>query len=202
MKSLLRRATPLLLLVFLIPAPAGAGATIEVEVGDPFFWPRDITVRTGDDVHWTRDDPSSTIEHNIREDNKIFYSGQPTHGTIDYRPTFSAGTFYYFCEVHGRGNMDGYVRVVPAIKGEPKGLPFKVRWAADATNTGSVYDVQYRVGSGDWHRWKKDTGSVSGVFGRNGKPVSVRSGKKYSFRARSGKDSASSDWSPRKSFTP
>ncbi len=98
--------------------------------------------------------------------------------------------------------MSGYVRVKPKVVAEPRGLSFTVQWATDATNTGSTFDVQYRVGSGDWRRWKSDTATNSKTFGKEGSPVTVQSGTRYSFRARSQKEFSTSDWSPRKSFTP
>jgi hypothetical protein len=84
----------------------------------------------------------------------------------------------------------------------PTGLPFTVRWATDTTNTGSTWDVQYRIGFGKWRGWKFDISNFKGVFGRHDKPVTVKKGKRYSFRVRSRKGASASRWSPRASFMP
>jgi hypothetical protein len=70
------------------------------------------------------------------------------------------------------------------------------------SETGSVYDVQFRVGSGNWRNWRRNTASLASVFGTNGNPVRVRDGVRYSFRARSQEGNATSDWSPARSFRP
>lgn len=194
------RRMALLVALFLLPAtPADAGQ-VNIEVHDSFFMPDDIGNQIGDTVRWFSD--GSTFEHNVREEGAIFRSGDPTAAPIDFPRVFSAGTFYYFCEVHRLAGMDGFVRIPVRISHPPDGLPFTVRWATEASQTGSVYDVQFKVGSGDWRNWKRDTGAFNGVFGRNGNPVRVRDGVRYSFRARSQEGDAHSRWSPVRRFTP
>lgn len=189
------------------PARVHAGDTIQVEVNDPFFAPRVVDPSVGQNVHWSRG-ATSGAEHNVQEDEEIFRSGNPTFGPIDYTRTFSAGSYHYYCRIHGSeaggnaGGMSGYVKVKPKVASEPSGLPFTVKWATKDTNTGSAFDVQYRVGQRKWRTWKADTRSFDGVFGASGSPISPHDGTKYSFRVRSQKESSTSDWSPRRSFTP
>ena len=84
--------------------------------------------------------------------------------------------------------MDGVVKVRPTFNANPTGLPFTVIWALTGTNTGTQFDVRYRVGTaGAWMRWKNDVTSRSGVFGLNGAPVQVSPGRTYQFQARSQK---------------
>jgi plastocyanin len=199
---LIRRLLPaILVLTVLLPVPAGAGQ-VNVEVHDSFFMPDELGNRVGHTVRWFSD--GTTLTHNVREDGQLFRSGAPTTAPIDYPVVFSAGTFHYYCEVHGSevGGMAGFVRIPARIRRAPDGLPFTVRWATQTSETGSVYDVQFKVGSGDWRRWKRDTTALSGVFGRNGNPVRVRDGVRYSFRARSQEGAAVSRWSPVRRFTP
>jgi hypothetical protein len=99
--------------------------------------------------------------------------------------------------------MQGVVKVRPISLAAPDGLPFTISWAlggATPTNTGNQFDVQYRVGTaGTWKVWKNDTTARSAVFGQNGQPVQVQSGRIYQFRARSQKStnpSQPSGWSP------
>jgi hypothetical protein len=165
-----------------------------------------MRVAVGDSVHWFRA-PDSTGPHNIREDGRLFWSGRSTDGPIDFTAVFSAGSFHYYCSTHGyplevdKDGMEGFVRVPVSLSRLPSGLPFTVRWAVDASETGRAYDVQFRVGSGSWRTWKKDATNNGGVFGREAKPVRVRDGVRYSFRARSQDGPNASGWSPVTSIT-
>lgn len=200
-KSLLA-GTGLAVAVSLCPVGAGAAVT-EVIVQDSRYKPDVVQVAVGAPVQWTwREDNQET--HNVREDNEMFVSGPPAAAADPYRRIFSAGTFYYFCDVHGfvTPKMDGFVKVPVTVVPAPAGTAFTVKWATAATNTGSKYDVQYRVGSSRWKTWKKDVGVPSAVFGAKGSPVVVSAGIKYSFRARSKAGRAVSRWSPLRSFQP
>jgi plastocyanin len=199
---MVQRVTLILLtLSFLVPGPARAGR-VDVEVHDDFFAPDNVGNQIGDTVRFFSAGTNDT--HNVREDGELFDSGLATMLAFTYDVVFSAGTFHYYCEIHGSpsGGMDGFVRIPVRINRAPDGLPFTVRWAAVSSETGSVYDVQFKVGSGDWRRWKRDTTGFSGVFGRNGNPVRVRDGVRYSFRARSQEGDVVSRWSPVRRFTP
>jgi plastocyanin len=200
-----RFAVMVLGVVLLVPGPA-SGGTADVAVHDNYFLRRSVQVAVGDPVHWSRA-PNSNQPHNVREDGWLFEAPpRPTNGAIDVTFVFSAGTFHYYCETHGGpvpgpGNMDGFIRVPVSLSRTPAGLPFTVRWATAASETGTAYDVQFRVGSGPWRTWKKDATNIRGTFGRDGKPVRVRQGVRYSFRARSQDGSNASRWSPVASLT-
>jgi plastocyanin len=194
-------ASAAVLVTVLAGMPASA-VTRTVEIDDDSFGPGTMSARVGDTVHWTRASGSNG-DHNVAEDDNstpLFRSGDPTDQAINYSRVFSAGAFYYQCEVHG-GDMDGFVRVPVSIGGAPTGLPFTVRWAK-ATQTGSSFDVQYRIGSGAWQNWRSNGTTFDGVFGKNARPVKVSGTKTYSFRARSQRGSSVSRWSPVKSFSP
>jgi plastocyanin len=194
-----KRLFSLLLLLLLVPAWAHA-ATTEVKVKDDFFDPRTVSPALGGTVHWA--DTATTISsHNVHEDGGIFHSGNVS-SSINYSRTFSAGTYHYFCQAHGSpsGGMDGLVKVAPATSGSPTGLNFTVKWATGTTNTGTTFDVEYKVGSGAWKSWKSNTSLVKAVFGENSNPVKVQSNTKYTFRARSKKGTAASKLSPTKAF--
>ncbi len=203
----MRRISVLLAAALLAPAPLSAGApeagVTEVSVRDNRFSPSKVTVGVGSRVHWARQ-PGSANEHNVRQGKRLFISGPPTFGDIDFTAVFSAGRFPYFCEVHRFVGMTGVVRVPVTIAAAPAGRPFSVRWATRASTTGAVYDVQYRIEDGPWRTWRADTGARKGVFGKNGRPVPAKKGTTYSFRARSQKSASSpskvSRWSPPRSF--
>ena len=199
-----RSMTLAIFLALLVTAPAWAGVTT-VNLGDNFFDPDNaLLAAPGEQVTWEW--PNNSNLHNVRQDKKLFYSGSATsNSNASFTRTFSAGSFHYYCEVHGNA-MDGLVRVKPSTEAAPPSDSFTVTWATSGSNTGNVFDVQYKVGTGDWTTWKTDTSQVSDVFGDGGDPVNVQAGTKYSFRARSQKsddaNSKVSGYSPKKSFTP
>lgn len=205
--TVMRRLSVLLIvLAFSLPATASA-ATTEVAVRDFAFDPSVVTVSVGDSVHWSRE-AGSVAMHSVTANNGFFASGAATSGAIDLTATFSAGTFHYYCMVHGSpggstdSGMNGLVKVPATVTPAPSGGPFTVRWAVAASGTGSTYDVQYRIGTGKWKAWLSKTSALKAVFGKNGKPVAAKAGTAYSFRVRSRTGQGPSRWSPAAPFTP
>jgi hypothetical protein len=205
---------PLLTLIavgLLAYASVASAAATEIKVNDSFFSPRVPPVRnlaSGASFHWQRA-AGSTLPHNVRQNFKLFYSGAATSGPINYSVSASAGSYHYYCEVHGSatGGMDGVVRVRPIFNLGPTGAPFTVIWAlggTSGTKTGDHFDVRYRVGtSATWKFWRNDVAARSGVFGQNGQPVQVVPGSTYQFQARSQKiPSQPSGWSPTLTVNP
>lgn len=185
--------------MMIIPTFGFAAATIEVKVDDDEFVSRTVKTSVGSSVHWSRA-AGSDNDHNISQNNGIFSSGAPTDGAINFTKTFSAGTFAYRCDVHG-SDMSGTVKVKPKISPAPRRKPFTVTWANASTNTGTAFDVRYKVGSGAYKTWKNNTSASKAVFGKGGSPVNVRSGKTYTFQVRSQtSNTAVSGWSPASSF--
>jgi plastocyanin len=151
-------------------------------------------------INWNRE-AGSVGSHNIRQDDKLFRSGNPSASFSSYSRRPSAGTFHYYCENHGSptSGMQGKLRVTPVVgRGFPDST-FKVLWASADTNTGSAFDVRFRVPGGEWRNWRNDTTKFSGHFGRNDRPVAVVPGAEYDFQVRSEKASnpaKRSNWSP------
>jgi plastocyanin len=168
-----------------LPAAAG-GAPRAIDVGDDFFSPQRPPARElqpGASFTWASG--SGTFNrHNVRQDDKLFRSGNPTR-SLDFSIRASAGTFHYYCELHRSNGMTGVVKVRPTII--PTSAPGQavVRWASENTNTGSRFDVRYRVDDRRWKTWKNDTAKIQGSFGRNDKPVNYTSRHIYSVKVRS-----------------
>ena len=176
-------------------APVGA-ATKNVDVNDGrFFSPQNISSTVGGSIHWTA---SGVDDHSVTQDNALFDSGAAAPN-VDFTRKFSAGTFAYHCRKHGAQGMRGTVRVAPQVVSAPAGLAFTVKWAVAGTQTGTSFDVKYRVGSGAWKTWRNNTSAKSMVFGKGG-PVAVARGKSYSFQVRSGSGAGESVFSPVTSF--
>jgi plastocyanin len=74
------------------------GDTHFVTVQDFTFTPDDLTIAVGDTVQWDNVDGF----HNVVADGGTFTSGPPASDPWTFSHTFnSAGTFAYYCEVHG-----------------------------------------------------------------------------------------------------
>ena len=203
------------LLTLVIVVAVGAGVMPGAQAGIPgvgiddnVFTPSSVSGVAGDTLTWEWLTPAR--QHNVRQNKTLFRSGSPTsEDGMTFTRVFSAGTFAYYCEVHGGpgSGMDGTVKVRPTVAEAPAGLPFTVTWASPSSNTGAAFDVEYRVGtSGDWLPWKTDTTELSDVFGDASDPVTVQSGVTYQVRVRSQKSvtatGKTSKFSPKVSFTP
>jgi plastocyanin len=199
-RSRLVRGLTLGVVVTGVFASSVSAATTQVAANDDrTFSPSSVTQSVGGGVHWAA---SGIDEHSVTQDQAVFDSGAAVAG-LDFARVFSAGTFAYHCEKHGDQGMRGQVRVPPQVLASPRGLPFTVRWATAASNTGSRFDVQYRVGSGAWRTWKANTTARSAVFGARSAPVRLVRRKSYSFRVVSRlSTSARSGLSPVRTFRP
>lgn len=193
---LVRGATLGVVITGLLASSVSAATTQVAANDDKTFSPPSVNQSVGGSIHWAA---SGVDEHSVTQDQGVFSSGAAAAG-LDFSRTFSAGTFAYHCEKHGDQGMRGQVRVAPQVLSAPAGLPFTVKWASTASNTGNRFAVQYRVGTGAWRTWLGSTAARSAVFGARSRPVRVARGKSYSFRVRSGTASVKSSNSPVRSF--
>ena len=188
-----------------LPALAlGDNTTITVAPNDSLtFGPSKAkqTVGAGA-IHWQWGTTGTTFAaHNVRQDDKLFYSGKPTSSKpkgFDVVP--SAGSFHYYCELHGsrHSGMQGTIEVKPAIVNQTA-KSFVVQWSPGTDDTGNAFDVRYRVDGGKWTSWKKHTTKAQATFGAKRKPLRVRAGHAYDVEARSESKSDTkerSSWSP------
>jgi len=92
------------------PTPGGTtgGTTGAVTVGNNFFSPANISVAAGATVTWTW--AMGDVEHTVTFSDGAPGSNRQSSGT--FQRTFStAGTYSYFCSVHGANVMSGTVTV-------------------------------------------------------------------------------------------
>lgn len=192
----MKRVLGTVAIVLAVPAIAyGQGTTEEIDVGDDFFQPENVSTNVGEkSYHWAWGIAEGTVnEHNVREQNKLFYSGN-TELSGDFTATPSAGTFLYVCDAHGTISsgkvigMGGKVSVKPTAT--PQGSKVLVTWATEATDTGSQFDVRQKVGSKDPKVVESKTKAIEGTF-------KLKNGTNYQFQARSRQGNAVSDWSPK-----
>jgi plastocyanin len=189
-----------------IPALAFGRATTTVTVAPSnqnTFGPKSVTKNVGaGSIHWQWGTSGSTFAaHNVRQDAKLFYSGALTNSKpAGYTITPSAGSFHYYCELHGSptSGMAGTIRIKPAIFNQTA-TSFGVRWSPGTNQTGNAFDVRYRVDGGTWKTWKSHVAAAQATFGANNSPVHVGAGHTYEVQARSEKStdlSKRSGWSP------
>ena len=96
---------------------AKASASASVSVGDNFYSPASVTVNVGDTVSWKND---GAAQHSATADDGSFDTGVFGPGSSRSHTFNSAGTFSYFCTVHGQA-QSGTVRVQSASGGSGKG---------------------------------------------------------------------------------
>jgi plastocyanin len=166
-----------------VPTLAFGGSSTTVGVNSNFFNPQNVTKRVGTGgIHWVW----NGANHNVREDNKLFYSGAPVNAPHSYDVVPSAGSFHYYCEVHKFVGMQGTLKIRPLILNKTASS-FDVEWSTGANQTGGKFDVRYRVDGGAWKMWKNDVTSTAAKFGLNNRPVHVSAGHTYDIQARSEK---------------
>jgi hypothetical protein len=186
--------------VLALPAVAGA-APRKIDVGDDFFSPKNPPARNfenGPSFRWSRG-VGSTGDHNIRQDDRLFRSGNLTTGPINFAINASAGSYHYYCELHRSSGMAGRVKVRPIAETDHALGEVEVVWADANTDTGSRFDVRYRVDQRKWKTWKNDTPSFHAAFGHNDNPVDYRPNRhtyKIEVRSERRRVKKHSDWSP------
>ena len=194
----MKRAAIAFLALLAVPQLAiGQGSVRDIETGDNYFEPEDIATDVGtESLHWQWGPTSTPVtveEHNVREENKLFNSGD-TALSGDFTTTPSAGTFLYVCDAHGviSGDkvigMGGQIAVRPTAT--PQGKQALITWATESTDTGTQFDVRRQIGSKKAKVVESKTKALEKAF-------KIEPGKKYRFDVRSRQGSASSDWSPK-----
>jgi plastocyanin len=192
----------------LLAAPSAAGPPpAPVNVVDNAFEPKAASQILGSSTLWTWD-PGNNASHNVRQDKKLFRSGPPELARPGgYSVVISAGTFHYYCELHGspNGGMAGKVKVKPQVYGTVQADEFPVRWN-DGGSTGDQFDVRWRLaGQARYKPWLTNTGLSAASFGAGNDPVDVKPGKTYLIQARSELSTnpdRRSGWSPALRVTP
>lgn len=86
----------------------GNSTSNAISIGNDFFSPSSTTVATGTTVTWTWN--SSGTAHTVTFDDGAPGSGAKSSGTFSRRFT-TAGTYTYYCQIHGRAVMSGSITV-------------------------------------------------------------------------------------------
>src|SRR5688500_6718958 len=94
-----------ILLALLVPAPALAANATVTATSFSTFSPKNVTINTGDMVTWN----NGGGVHNVHfDDNSFTQPPTATSGAWSVSRTFTnAGTFRYYCDLHGGPNGAG-----------------------------------------------------------------------------------------------
>lgn len=178
---LMRRATPIALLLALLVQTGAEASTINVSMVNFSFTPDPGKVKIGDIVKWTNS--TTTTNHTSTQDSPLalWDSGTvPPAGTFSFTLT-AAGLYPYHCIFHSSIGMKGTIgardKVVPTSG--PVGTMFKVTVASIVAPAGFVYDVQKANPGGGFTDWMIGVTTMSVTFDSTGQATGV-----YKFRSR------------------
>jgi plastocyanin len=106
-----RRAAPFAILavclgVGVLPAVA---ADQDVTIQDSSFTPSDVAVKPGESVTWRAQ--GATLSHNVHFEGEAAALGAPSPDFSATRQFPTAGTYRYYCDIHGSFGMRGVVFV-------------------------------------------------------------------------------------------
>ena len=108
-------------------------ATHHVSIIDSIYIPEQLVIGVGDTVIWTNDDNTEHTVTSLDDDGALFDSG-----TIDPESTYSlqfpaAGSFAYYCTLHGR-SLSGLIVVAEATQNSPPSAPANTLPSHNAAN--------------------------------------------------------------------
>ena len=104
-------------------APQALAADTTVSMTDNAFGPATITINVGDTVTWVN---NGEHDHTATADDRSWDSGELAPGGSFSHTFTTAGTFGYFCELHGAPGgigMSGTIVVQAAAPSEPTPAP-------------------------------------------------------------------------------
>jgi plastocyanin len=164
-------------------------STVEVDLINFAFSPSSVTIHVGDTVHWvwkTSDHSTTSVAGSaVSWDSGVHNSG------FTFDVTFQkAGTFNYYCKIHGFDNGDGTaggmagsvivegaptlesIAVTPANPSVPKGLTQQF----DAVGTYSDNSTQDLTTQVTWASSKTAVATISNAAGKQGLATAVAQG--------------------------
>jgi plastocyanin len=187
-----RRAAMASMLALLLFASSAGAATIRIAV-PALHYPPDTTIGLGDTVTWANTNPSSLVFHTVSSTGPFaLFSLNLPHAASVSRPFRQAGSFPYFCMIHGvllmHGDIHVPMRAVPS-QGS-RSTAFSLHVATIKARTGFAYVIQRRAPGGTFKPWKTVTGTATAF-------TAPRAGQ-WSFRAsvRRTSNRSHSGWSP------
>jgi plastocyanin len=182
-------ATLVALVATVVPRPALA---VSVSIVDFGFDPSTVGIGQGDSVIWTN---TGSVTHTSTQDGPLAFwdTGRippGSFGEVDQGVLVAAGTYPYHCTIHP--SMHGVVKVKLKVD-RTQGTTSTVFTftLSSSPQSGYVYDVQMKTGSGSWHSYASGVMTTTFAF-------QAQAAGTYRFRSRlhRSSDGATSGWSP------
>jgi plastocyanin len=186
---MLRRASIASILLLLLSTASVAAGTTHIAVTQ-IHYPPSTSITLGDTVSW---DNTSGVPHTVTSDAPFsqFNLNLPNNQSAA-RPFKQAGSYPYFCNIHGAAAMHGNVRVpMQAVPSSgTTATTFSIKVATVTAPSGLVYVIQRKAPGGSFALWKTITTKTTAF-------TTSQAGT-WSFRARLKKTSngTQSGWSP------
>jgi plastocyanin len=170
---LLRRATPIAVMLVLFLHVDAFAATKAVTIADFSFTPSLSKLHIGDGVQWTNNGPS-THTTTSNAPFSLWDSGNLTSGQTFSWPFNAAGIFPYHCSIHTfmTGNI-GVLGFASPSSGAA-GTQFGIHVSKITAPPQFLYDVQMKAPGGNWADWMTgitvavptwdSTGAASGQY--------------------------------------
>jgi plastocyanin len=175
-------------------------ATHHVSIIDSRYVPDQLAIGVGDTVIWTNDDNTEHTVTSLEDDGALFDSGSITPEDIFSREFDAAGSYPYYCTLHGR-SLSGVIVVAEATENHPPATPENVLPAHNAGNLpvalqlrGTAFSDPDAVdfhGASEWLlRYASngvvavDSGIVTGGSLTNYSPAGLLEGTSYDWQVR------------------
>jgi plastocyanin len=157
---MIRRAAIASVLLLLLSTASTAAATTRIAV-PVLHYPASTTIALGDTVKWTNTNPNPLISHTVSSNLPFaLWSLSLPNGTSVSRAFRQAGSFPYYCQIHGALLMHGDIhvpmRAVPAHG--TRSTSFSIHVATIRAPTGFAYVIQRKAPGGTFKLWKTITG--------------------------------------------
>ncbi len=186
---MLRRAAIASVLLFLLSTASAAASTTHIAVTQ-IHYPPSTSTRLGDTVSW---DNTSGVGHTVTSDAPFsLWSFSLPNGASGTRAFKQAGSFPYFCQIHGASLMHGSIHVpmhsVPTSGA--RSTTFSIRAATVVAPAGLAYVIQRSAPGGSFALWKTITTQTT--------TFKTRHAGQWTFRTRVRRTSngTHSGWSP------
>lgn len=155
--------------------------------GGCYFYGDTLTLGFGGSMSFSNKDSAA---HDV-DQREGFWSFSVPGGGQRSAQVHAVGAYVVRCD-----GDDGttIAKVKPKAPANPSSPDFEVTWGGPDAANAWTYDVQYRIGTGDWRGWKRGVSVESATF-------DGRAGKTYFFRGRTTRAGGSTDWSPAKKVT-
>jgi plastocyanin len=186
---MLRRAAIASILLLLLSTASTAAATTHIAV-TAVHYPPSTSTGLGDTVSW---DNTSGVRHTVTSDALFsLWSFSLPNSSSRTRAFKQAGSFPYFCQIHGATLMHGNIHVpMQAVPDHgTTSTSYSIHVATVAAQAGLAYVIQRKSPSGSFALWKTiTTKTTTFTTGQSGQ---------WSFRTRVKRttNGTHSGWSP------